>query len=138
MLSVGCAAEPTSPAVPPDDITFTQRVHMMPVRDTAMPVPLYPPVTAFLDYHGGKVIPNVDVTPILYGPGTYLPEVTSTSGATMASAYHEMVTSGVFNWLSEYNPLSRAQHTSRGTARPPRRTCFNVPRPRVSRSSLGV
>ena len=38
---------------------------------------------------------------MLYGSGTYIPQLTSTSGVNMASAYTQMVTSGVFDWLND-------------------------------------
>src|SRR5260221_10739496 len=40
--------------------------------------------TYTLKYYGGKVIPNVKVYQVLYGTGTYIPEV---SGTNMGSFY---------------------------------------------------
>jgi hypothetical protein len=73
------------------------------------------PANAHLTYHGGKVIQNVQVTPVRYGAGTYAPELTSTTGVNMVSAYFQMVSSGVFDWLSEYNTTSPAQTIGRGS-----------------------
>src|SRR6476646_2536097 len=45
------------------------------------------PAGAHLEYHGGNVITNARVAQVLYGSGSYIPEMTATSGLTMASAY---------------------------------------------------
>jgi len=118
---VGCLAQATSPD-PSTDVTLGEHVHMMPFRDSdshnptdqAPPAPVAPP-GAQLIYHGGKVIQNVSVTKVLYGTGTYIPELTSTTGVNMASSYTQMVTSGVFDWLNEYNTTSPAQTIGRGS-----------------------
>ncbi|HEX3757647.1 MAG TPA: hypothetical protein VHW23_03035 [Kofleriaceae bacterium] len=102
-------------------MTFTERVHMTPVQAAARraistgPESATSPAGARLDYFGGKVIQNVRVNQVLYGSGTYIPQLTSTSGATMASAYTQMVTSGVFDWLGEYNTSSPLQTIGRGS-----------------------
>jgi hypothetical protein len=118
-LTVGCMAEATSPD--PSDVTYTDHVHAMPFRDNdshdataAPPAPVAPP-GAHLDYHGGKVLQNVHITQVLYGTGTYIPEITATTGATMASAYNQMLSSGVLDWLNEYNTTSPAQTIGRGS-----------------------
>src|SRR5262249_15108463 len=77
--------------------------------------PKVAPAGAHLTYHGGKVIQNVNITKVLYGSGTFLPELTSTTGVNMDSAYTQMVTSGVFDWLLEYNTTSPAQSIGRGS-----------------------
>jgi len=118
---VGCVAEPAALG-PPNDVTLGRHVHLMPVRDgnshnaidAATPAPVAP-AGAHLSYNGGKVIQNVRVNQVRYGAGTYIPELTSTSGVTMASSYTQMVTSGVFDWLSEYNTTSPAQAIGRGS-----------------------
>jgi hypothetical protein len=73
------------------------------------------PAGTHLFYQGGKVIQNVRVVQVLYGSGTYIPELTSTSGVNMASAYTQMVTSGLFDWLHEYDTTSPAQSIGRGS-----------------------
>lgn len=63
---------------------------------------------AHLTYYGGKVIPNVQVTQVLYGSGTYTPEVSSTNtanGATIASFYAGVTNSPYFDMLNEYNTV---------------------------------
>ncbi len=120
---VGCMAEATS-SDPNNDVTITNRVHQMPFRDSdshdgAMAeAARVAPAGAQLAYHGGKVIQNVNITKVLYGSGTYIPELTSTTGVNMVSAYTQMVTSGVFDWLTEYNTTSPAQTIGRGSVGP--------------------
>src|SRR5437868_13805148 len=115
----GCMAQATS-----DDVQFTDRAHQMPFRDSdshdgasAPPAPVAP-AGAHLDYHGGKVIQNVNITKVLYGSGTFIPELTSTTVVNIVSSYTQMVSSGVFDWLSEYNTTSPAQTIGRGTVGP--------------------
>jgi hypothetical protein len=112
-------AEATSPD--PNDVTYTDHVHTMPFRDSdsrdavaAPPAPVAP-AGAHLDYHGGKVIQNAHITQVLYGTGTYIPQITATTGVTMASAYQQMLSSGVLDWLNEYNTTSPAQTIGRGS-----------------------
>ncbi len=121
---VGCIAGSSDDGT--DDVTFTDHVHVMPLRDQDTPDPSarWPtlqsaPPGAHLTYNGGKVIQNVNVTEVRYGSGTYIPELTSTPPAVnMVTAYTQMVTSGVFDWLSEYNTTSPAQTIGRGTVGP--------------------
>ena len=117
---VGCMAEATQ-SDPNNDVTITNHVHQMPFRDsdshdaTAAPPAPVAPAGAQLAYHGGKVIQNVHITKVLYGSGTFIPELTATTGVNMVTAYTQMVTSGVFDWLSEYNTASPAQAIGRGS-----------------------
>jgi hypothetical protein len=121
-LSVGCAASGTT-AEATEVVMFTDRVHMMMLGDRAagraLPEPATAPVapSGALIYHDGKVIQNVQVTQVLYGSGNYIPELTASGGVNMASAYTQMVTSGVFDWLSEYSTASPAQVIGRGSFR---------------------
>jgi len=64
------------------------------------------PAGAKLIYRGGRVISNVQVVPVLYGSGTYISQVSSTSataGASMFSFYRDITVSTYFDWLTEYN-----------------------------------
>jgi serine protease len=102
------------------DVTYTDHVHAMPFRSQSDggrgPIELpSAPAGAHLTYYGGKVIQNVNVTQVLYGSGTYIPQLTATSGTTMASFYNQATTSGVWDWLSEYNTSSPAQSIGRGS-----------------------
>jgi serine protease len=112
---IGCVAE-VAPIDPRDsDVTFTDRVHAMPFRDASSVHPLISPSGAHLTYYGGKVVQHPDVVQVLYGSGTYLPQLTATAAPNMASFYTQAVTSGVFDWLNEYNTGSPAQSIGRGT-----------------------
>jgi serine protease len=113
----GCLAQATSPDQ--KDFSPGDRIHTMPFRDskdgvTGAPAPVAP-AGAHLTYQGGKVIQNANVIQIRYGSGTYIPQLTATTGATMATAYTQMLGQGVFDWLSEYNTTSPAQTIGRGT-----------------------
>jgi hypothetical protein len=128
----GCSAEPTA-SEPANDVMFTSRVHAMKLR-VAGSASAAPSAGARLDYHGGKVIQNVHVVQVLYGTGTYLPELTSTSGTSMASAYTQMVTSGVLDWLGEYSTTSPVQVIGRGWFDGPLKI---VPQPSRNGSMIG-
>src|SRR5262245_61083518 len=52
-----------------------------------------------LQYYGGKLITSPHIIEILYGTGTYLAELTSTSAPNMASFYRQVTSSGVFDWI---------------------------------------
>jgi hypothetical protein len=112
-LGVGCA-DPGVAATATEAVMFTDHVHMLPLRDRTggSAIPAGTPI-----YHGGKLIQNVGVTQVLYGEGSYLPELTATTGPRMESAYKEMVTSGVIDWLSEYNTAFPDQVIGRGSFR---------------------
>jgi methionine-rich copper-binding protein CopC len=55
-----------------------------------------------LKYYGGKVISNAKVYQVLYGSGTYIPEV---SGAQMGNFYQQVTNSAYMDWQSEYNTV---------------------------------
>jgi hypothetical protein len=64
------------------------------------------PPGAQLAYYGGHIIPSVQVIQVLYGTGTYTPEVSdssSTDGTSIASFYKGVTASTYIDWLSEYN-----------------------------------
>jgi serine protease len=99
------------------DVIYTDHVHQMPYRDGPDtghgPIDLpSAPAGAHLTYYGGKVIPNIKIEEVLYGSGTYISQLTSTSGVTMATFYNQFGSSGVMDWLSEYNTSS--QNIGRG------------------------
>jgi serine protease len=61
------------------------------------------------------VIQNANVMKILYGTGTYISQLSATTGTNMGTAYGQMMSSGVFDWLNEYNTTSPAQTIGRGS-----------------------
>jgi hypothetical protein len=120
LIVTGCLAQVT----PDDEPEPSPRdsVHAIDSRSQtsiaarlAPPHALSAPAGAHLAYLGGKVIQNVEVIEVLYGSGTYIPQLAATSGVNMASAYRQMVGSGVFDWLSEYNTMAPAQSIGRGS-----------------------
>ena len=101
------------------DITYTSHVHAMPYRSSSDTPGGHGPIEApsapagaHLTYYGGKVIQNVKVTQVLYGSGTYISQVT---GTQMGSFYQQAESSGVWDWLNEYNTSSPAQSIGRGS-----------------------
>ncbi len=76
------------------------------------------PAGAHLTYYGGKVISNVRVIQVLYGSGTYTPEVqdpSPTDGTSIASFYTGVTNSTHFDWLSEYDTTIAAANGQPGT-----------------------
>jgi len=73
------------------------------------------PANAHLDYFGGRVVSNMQVVQVLYGSGTYLPQVTSTSSPSMATFYQQVLNSSYVDWLSEYDTNITAVDGSPGT-----------------------
>ncbi len=123
LLGAGCVGQaPPDPSGDPSgdptvhgDVTFTDQVHAMPYQSADSPHAYLAPSGAHLTYYGGKVIQAPKVVQVLYGSGTYIPQLTATSGTTMASFYTQAVTSGVYDWLNEYNTTSPSQSIGRGT-----------------------
>jgi serine protease len=98
-----------------DEITFTSSVHAMPFVDQSSLRPFTAPSGAHLTYYGGKVVQAAKVVQVLYGSGTYVPQVSATSGTSMGSFYGQSLTIGVWDWLSEYNTSSPSQSIGRGS-----------------------
>ncbi len=74
------------------------------------------PSGATLTYYGGRVVSNVEVVQVLWGQGSYSPEVTSTGTPSMASFYTNVVKSPYMDWLTEYNtPNGTRQTIGHGT-----------------------
>jgi hypothetical protein len=68
-----------------------------------------------LTYYGGHVISNVQVIQVLYGAGTYEPEVQNTAAPSIASFYGGVTNSTYYDWLSEYNTSINAANGQPGT-----------------------
>src|SRR6185295_19858045 len=58
---------------------------------------------AHLNYYGGRVVSNLQVVQVLYGSGSYLSNVSSTSSLSMATFYQGVLNSVHVDWLTEYN-----------------------------------
>ncbi len=71
------------------------------------------PAGAHLTYWGGPVISNVNIIQVLYGSGTYIPEVT---GPQLGNFYTQLVGNHPwFDWLSEYDTNITANGGGQGT-----------------------
>ncbi len=81
--------------------------HLMPVRP-----PGYfgragaAPPGAHLNYYGGRVAADLQVVQVIWGSGSYLPQVTSTGTPSMASFYQTVLNSPYVDWLTEYDTPS--------------------------------
>jgi hypothetical protein len=73
------------------------------------------PAGSHLNYYGGKVISNVHVTQVLYGSGTFTPEVSGTGASTLAAFYAGVTNSAHFDWLNEYNTTRNAANGQPGS-----------------------
>jgi hypothetical protein len=71
-----------------------------------------PPAGAHLSYYGGRVVSNLQVVQVLWGSGTYIPQVTSTGSPSMASFYGGVLDSPYVDWLTEYDTSGIAPPTS--------------------------
>ncbi|HLK93574.1 MAG TPA: hypothetical protein VKZ18_27025 [Polyangia bacterium] len=61
------------------------------------------PAGAHLNYYGGRVVSNMQVVQVIYGTGSYLPQVTSTASPSMATFYQGVLNSPYVDWLTEYD-----------------------------------
>jgi FG-GAP-like repeat len=61
-----------------------------------------------VNYYGGHMLSHVKVIQVLYGSGTYEPEVVRTTAPSTASFYQTATSSFYFDWLSEYNAGGQA------------------------------
>jgi hypothetical protein len=63
------------------------------------------PAGAHLSYFGGPVISNAHVVEVLYGTGSFLPQVSSTSTPSVASFFGDLLgtNSGYISLLTQYN-----------------------------------
>jgi len=100
------------------------RVHMMPMNGAPQSSSITPYATASdLTYRGGAVISNVKIVQVLWGSGTYVSNITSSSSPNMGSAYTAMTNSNYIDWLDgdyrttsdNVSGASTNQHIGRGT-----------------------
>jgi hypothetical protein len=125
LLQAGCGGpDSAGPArtAPADDSgadlraapVSTEGVHPLPWRDPEAAAPINT-AGAHLTYYGGRVVSNVRVVQVIYGSGSYLPQVTSTASPSMATFYGGVASSPYFDWLTEYNTNITAQNGQPGT-----------------------
>lgn len=73
------------------------------------------PPGAHLTYFGGRVVSQPQVVQVLYGTGSYIPQVTSTATPSMASFYQGVLNSAYVDWLVEYNTVGLPPPTTNQT-----------------------
>jgi hypothetical protein len=93
------------------------KLHGVPWRASNAPIGFAAPAGAHLTYFGGPVISNVHVVQVLYGNGSYLPQVAQTTTPSMASFFSDLTgSSGYITLLSQYNtPASGGTNQTIGT-----------------------
>ena len=65
------------------------------------------PAGAHLTYFGGPIISNVQVIQVLYGSGSYNPQVAGTTSPTMGNFFADITSTGLISLLQQYNtPVS--------------------------------
>ena len=69
------------------------------------------PAAGLLAYFGGRVVSNIQVVQVMYGTGSYLPQVTTDIGGF----YQGVLNSGYVDWLSEYNTTGLPAPTTNQT-----------------------
>jgi Big-like domain-containing protein len=85
--------------------TVPQPVHVLRLHgpQSALPLPAFPAAGSFATYFGGAVISNVHVVQVLYGTGSFVPEVQATATPSVASFFADITQSSYFDMLAEYN-----------------------------------
>ncbi|HLJ86366.1 MAG TPA: hypothetical protein VKZ53_06055 [Candidatus Angelobacter sp.] len=80
-------------------------IRMVPWRDATAPVGKAAPAGAHLTYFGGPVISNAHVIEVLYGSGSFLPQVSTTATPSIGSFFGDLLgtNSGYVNLLSQYD-----------------------------------
>jgi hypothetical protein len=74
--------------------------------------PFTAPAGAHLQYFGGRIVSNIQVVQVIYGAGSYIPQVTSTASPSMATFYQGVLNSPYVDWLTEYNTTGQPAPTS--------------------------
>src|SRR5262249_21434869 len=73
------------------------------------------PPGAHLSYFGGRVVSSMQVVQVLYGTGSYIPQVTSTSSPSVATFFQGVLNSAYVDWLIEYNTNTQPPPNSNQT-----------------------
>jgi hypothetical protein len=91
-------------------VSFQAIRHGVPWRDpntTLGPVGFAAPAGAHLSYFGGPIISNVQVIQVLYGSGSYNPQIAGTTSPTMGNFFADITSTGLISLLQQYNtPVS--------------------------------
>jgi hypothetical protein len=86
--------------------------HGQTVARPGQPTALSAPAGAHLTYFGGRVVSNAQVVQVIWGAGSYIPQVTSTASPSMATFYQGVLNSAYVDWLTEYNTTGLGPPTS--------------------------
>jgi hypothetical protein len=101
---------PGTSAQPLPVVSFQAIRHGVPWRDpntTLGPVGFAAPAGAHLSYFGGPIISNVQVIQVLYGSGSYNPQIAGTTSPTMGNFFADITSTGLISLLQQYNtPVS--------------------------------
>ena len=113
--AMGTGADQTQPALlhasqssqavskPP---VLDQPVHIVPFREPGTATAsAFAIAGAHADYFGGPVISNVHFVQVLYGPGAYLSNVSSTTRPSIATFLADIAQSSFLDMLNEYNTV---------------------------------
>ncbi len=78
--------------------------HGVPWRDSSAPSG-FAPAGAHLSYFGGPVVSNAHIVQVLYGSGSYNPQVAGSSSPTIGNFFSDLLgaNSGYINLLSQYS-----------------------------------
>jgi hypothetical protein len=99
-------AQVAQPNVPAEHQQSAPRLQIVPWRDpNSSPTGFAAPAGAHLSYFGGPVVTNAHVVQVLYGSGSFLPQLTTTTTPSMASFFSDILGlhSGYINLLAQYN-----------------------------------
>jgi hypothetical protein len=94
------------------DLQYGTYGHKLPWRSSSSAAPALA-ASPHLSYWGGRVVSNAKVVQVLYGSGTYSPNVSGTATPSLAQFYGGILASAYVDWLNEYNTSS--QTIGRGT-----------------------
>lgn len=85
-------------------------LHIVPLimPGSRSPITEQPIAGANVTYFGGPVISNVHVVVVLYGAGSYLPNISSTTPPSAASFFTDIPASSLFDMLTEYSTVDVA------------------------------
>jgi DNA/RNA endonuclease YhcR with UshA esterase domain len=89
--------------------------HGQALSRASQPQALSAPAGAHLSYFGGRIVSNIQVVQVIWGAGSYIPEVTSTASPSMATFYQGVLNSPYVDWLTEYNTTGLGPPTSSQT-----------------------
>jgi hypothetical protein len=64
------------------------------------------PAGSHLTYYGGRVVSNIKVVQVIWGSGSYLPQITSTTAPGVSSFFRNVLVSAHLDWLREYDTTS--------------------------------